>query len=73
MIGRVAVHVRKAIARHGRRVEVNGRGARTTATTGPPCIARFGFASPSYREALPSSAHSRKITRPGTLFDLHVP
>ncbi|GAA3381461.1 hypothetical protein GCM10020367_72800 [Streptomyces sannanensis] len=32
-----------------------------------------GFASPSYREALPSYAYNGKITPAGNLFDPHVP
>lgn len=52
---------------------------KSTGATAYTCDSRASWNSSwlqqplSYREALPSCAHHRKITRPGSLFDPHVP
>jgi hypothetical protein len=72
MISRIPVRMRETIARPGGRVESTGATAYTCDNRASwNCSVRF--ASPSYQEALPSCAYSRKITPSGILFDPHVP
>lgn len=72
IIGRVAVHVREAIARHNRRVEVDGSIRLHVRQDG--LLGLFGwFASPNRQETLSSCAFHLRITQPGTLFDPHIP
>nr|WP_234343033.1 hypothetical protein [Streptomyces fulvoviolaceus] len=67
-----AVHVREAIARHGRGVEVN-RCHHVHIRQQGLLVLLVLICITDLPRCLPSCTDNWKITQPGTLFDLHVP